>query len=306
MIFLKKIKHWFSKKLQGALIWTSVKLEEVVRWLNLCAYRLKIRDSNSTNKLSDDLLSKSENSDDLLYKRADSYVKTMGPDDAHLANAVKMYFLAKQAIIYYDARVSSIPVQVFNELRNALDHFMRSLIYIDNGNPDRSEYRSGHIKKMEGHLQRAFLDVSKLACAQISDQIESIHRKFGDKAIENADDGKYIRDISAICSVAEYQYIEAKEFESRLGGESDDDVRRKFIKALSSYVHASEFQRRSIPSLYWAKSRIVSGLIGAITIAILGKLLYDIFKQVSYSKEIILWIAMHVENLVVLLKNMGS
>ena len=64
------------------------------------------------------------------------------------------YFLLKHATSLYEAHSKVLPIQVFNEMRNALDHFVRSLI-------QDGDEEGAHINKMEGHLQRALFDISK-------------------------------------------------------------------------------------------------------------------------------------------------
>lgn len=281
------MREFFEKPLQWLAIALSIRLERVIKSLNAYVYRVHNNNSDSTRQIADDLLAQNGSSVDLLYGRANGYAETLESCDGALKEAVRLYFLAKQAVIYYDARVSSIPVQVFNELRNALDHFFRSVIYIDGNPAARDFYRKSHIKKMEGHLQRAFLDVAKLGCGKISEQIDNIHSRFGSKAIARAADGIYARDISALCSHAEALLISAKQSEAQLGGNNDDDVRQKFILAFAAYVAAADYQKKKIPSLYWAKSWIYGGILKALLIAAIGKFGYDVFVKTPYAKALI-------------------
>ena len=277
-------------------------LERVIRSLDTYVYKVQIRYSNSTKRVADDLLASNGDQTDLLYGRADEYAKSLEIRDEDLKEVVRVYFLAKQAIIYYDARVSSIPTQVFNELRNALDHYIRSIIFVDASDVDRGAYRKRHINKMEGHLQRAFLDVCKLGCGKISDQIERIHKSFGEKAISKARDGFYARDIYAMLGVAESRLIEAKQSEASLGGDNDDAVRRKFVSAFAAYVNASKYQRDNIASLRWAKSLFIGGLLKILLIAIAGKIGYDIVAETPYMKAMIQFAAKHLEVFVEFMK----
>jgi len=66
-----------------------------------------------------------------------------------------VYFIARYMVGLHEATMGTIPIQVWNEFRSALDHHMRYLTL-----NDKSDH--SHLVKMEGHLQRAVLDVCKL------------------------------------------------------------------------------------------------------------------------------------------------
>ena len=48
-------------------------------------------------------------------------------EEFNLKKATKLYFLARYFVAVYESRFSQIPIQVWNEYRNALDHYFRYL-----------------------------------------------------------------------------------------------------------------------------------------------------------------------------------
>lgn len=294
---MEKINRWFFNALASTLAYFSRSFEKVSRTLAISAFRLRIPHSKSTLAIGADLIEPLEIANaNKLKQRAKEYALTLAVEDQYLQNTVELYFLTKQAIIFYDAKVSAIPTQVFNELRNALDHFMRSLILLNEDGTtlldveSRKKNKYKHIEKMEGHLQRALLDVVKLGCARINEEVEKTHSRFGKKAVSAAKEGQYAIQIFGALSRAEDLLIEAKSIEAKLGGGNDMNVRDAFIKAFAAYVSASDFQKKSVPSLWYAKFVLLRFGIWVLVLSIIGKLAYDIYTHTTLRDVILRYI----------------
>lgn len=102
--------------------------------------------------------------------------------DPEFNQSVQLYFIARYFVSLYEARYGSIPIQVWNEYRSALDHFLRSQI----GNLDKA-----HLKKMEGHLQRAALDILKILVHSTLDSVKEWKNTFSVEIYELVDNGSF-------------------------------------------------------------------------------------------------------------------
>ncbi|MBE0491312.1 MAG: hypothetical protein IBX44_03560 [Sulfurospirillum sp.] len=90
-----------------------------------------------------------------IFKTKDELLQKAGEQSNKVEEKYKqsifLYFIARYFVSVHEAKFGTIPIQVWNEYRNALDHFFRNLT---NNDP-------AHIGKMEGHIQRAVLDILK-------------------------------------------------------------------------------------------------------------------------------------------------
>lgn len=75
-------------------------------------------------------------------------------------NMVSYYYVSRYFTSLFEARNHSIPIQVWNEYRNALDHFFRAITVSD----DKKESEIPDYKFMEAHVLSATLDILKLFC----------------------------------------------------------------------------------------------------------------------------------------------
>ena len=177
-------------------------------------------------------------------------------NDLELKDAVYIYTLTKQTLAVYEARHSHIPLQVYNELRSALDHYMRAISFAEGD----LTVRSSHIKSMSGHIQRAFLDVCKLSCVQVVEKINKFHRLVGDKAVSIAKDGEYIKEITEKLTEAELLFAKAKQKEYEIDGkkqkaDANSDVRSSFVLALSAHAIALSYFQENKARLMFCKAK---------------------------------------------------
>lgn len=134
--------------------------------------------------------------------------------------SVRLYFFARFLVSVFEARNHQIPIQVWNEYRNALDHYMRFLtsenyttVLTD------PEVLPPQIKEMQGHLQRAVLDISKLACHANSEWVEEKLREHEPSVLRLVDNGDYFVEVNQLRAEAEKLFIRAK-CEDKFLGES--------------------------------------------------------------------------------------
>ena len=100
-----------------------------------------------------------------------------------------LYYIARLMVALYEALLSKLPIQVWNEYRNSMDHFMR---YITNPTDENKD----HLSKMEGHIQRAVLDVCKYFCIGMKEKTDSTIRKDGMECLRLVDNGSFYENIS--------------------------------------------------------------------------------------------------------------
>lgn len=218
--------------------------------LGLLGLSEKLDDSQDTNiDLTRQILDQIGNDPDEFRKSAAQLAESLDTADIKLKEAVYLYFLTKQAASIYEAKINYLPLQVYNEMRNALDHYFRALV------TSNQERKASHIGKMEGHLQRAFLDITKLTCAGTMENIDRTHNRIGDKPISLVNNGEYIKFFTNLKVHAENKLIKAKRLEYSLGDGNESNVRDSYIEALTAHILTYNFYKENLPNLYWGKAR---------------------------------------------------
>lgn len=145
--------------------------------------------------------------------------KRVGNVSDGLKPCAYMYYLARYLVSVFEARHHDLPIQVWNEYRNALDHFMRhvSLVEPDHIYDDKHQ----HISKMETHLQRAVLDVSKLLCVRSGAMIDKELESWGKDALDLVDGGRLLTEINTVHEEAIALFEKAKINDGQLGDNID-------------------------------------------------------------------------------------
>jgi hypothetical protein len=232
---------------RGALV-VTLKLSALLRYFNeaLVNKAKKLQSSHTTNNLTvkalEDLGNDAEKFKQIALETAGSV------SEIELREAVYLYFLTKQAASIYEAKIKYLPLQVYNEMRNALDHYFRALI-------SEGGSRSSHIGKMEGHLQRAFLDITKLTCAASMEIIDRTHKRIGETSISLVNNGDYIKTITNLKVNAEETLIKAKLGEYSLGNGGESSVRDNYIEALAAHNLAYSFHKKNLGNLRWGRAK---------------------------------------------------
>jgi len=136
---------------------------------------------------------------------------------AEFVTATYYYFIARYYVAVFESRFAHIPIQVWNEYRNALDHFFRFQTTEDKDS-------SNQIKKMEGHLLRATLDVLKIFCHKSLEDIEKEFSKHDLAILSLVDNGGYLTELTLNKNKAQECFELAKTQDSRLGNLAIEDI----------------------------------------------------------------------------------
>ena len=99
-----------------------------------------------------------------LFARAKRQADAVGA--VEYRRTVELYYIARYLVSLFESREQQLPLQVWNEYRNAFDHFVRHLTVSNDMALDDGHH---HLRKMEGHIQRAALDICKFLCIYYDD-----------------------------------------------------------------------------------------------------------------------------------------
>lgn len=150
--------------------------------------------------------------------------------------AVYLYFLARYMVAVYEAKFSQIPIQVWNEYRNALDHFFRHIT------SHKNEPAPGQLEKMEGHVQRAVLDVIKIYCHDSADDIRAQIKKEDPSCLRLVNNGRFNTALIEAQREAMKCFIYAKTRDNTLGEDANNnlDVVGNYLDAFYKYYDLDE------------------------------------------------------------------
>jgi len=141
--------------------------------------------------------------------------------------SIKYYFIARYFVAIFESRNHEIPIQVWNEYRNALDHFFRSLTLQEKGDHT-------HLIKMEGHLLRACLDILKIFTHTTIETYESQRALYSKEVYDLIDNGKFYETIITQSNLISRNFEHAKLSDSRLGKSEIDD-----LEIIDNYLDAA-------------------------------------------------------------------
>jgi hypothetical protein len=161
--------------------------------------------------------------------------KTISLAPEGFKDSIKLYFIARYFVVIYESRYGEIPIQVWNEYRNTLDHFFRHLTA--GGTVGSEDDAKGHIKKMEGHLQRAALDALKIFSHKTHDSVEKLKEEHNPKILNLVDNGKFIQSINENLLNAEQLFEHAKVSDLELGSDNqkNDVVLGRYLDAAFAF-----------------------------------------------------------------------
>lgn len=127
-----------------------------------------------------------------------------------------LYFIARYMVGLHEATIGTIPIQVWNEFRSALDHHMRYLTLVDKSNHSQ-------IVKMEGHLQRAVLDVCKLFIHRTFEALEAGIVTDTVDLLRMVNGGRFYESIRTGIDNAKEHFAKVKTCDATLGNERGAD-----------------------------------------------------------------------------------
>lgn len=148
-----------------------------------------------------------------------------------------MYYIARYMVGLHEATIGTIPIQVWNEFRSALDHHMRYLTL-----PNTSD--NSQILKMEGHLQRAVLDVCKLFTHRTLDGIEDYINTDTVDLLRMVDSGRFYETLRTGLDQAKEHFAKVKTCDAVLGNERGTDK-----QVVTQYLNVA-FEVWNLASVY--------------------------------------------------------
>lgn len=189
---------------------------------------------------------------DELFERAKRQADTVSA--VEYRRTVELYYIARYLVSLFESREQQLPLQVWNEYRNAFDHFVRHLTVSNDMTADDDHH---HLRKMEGHIQRAALDICKFLCIYYDDFYnEEIHSQAGVMAIVT--DGQFLTCANDLATSARATLLRAKQADSNLGETAD--VNRDIVELYCAAV----FEYMKIETMYHENSeRVVRARLNA-------------------------------------------
>lgn len=144
-----------------------------------------------------------------------------------LSQSVYLYFVTRYFVSIFEARFGEISIQVWNEYRNALDHYFRHLTQAETKN----------LSKMEAHLQRAALDIMKFYCHKSQDKLNEEKNNYKKEVLALVDNGNFYPTLLKGIHTSESLFMEAKAFDSTLGedAKTNENILDKYMEALFSF-----------------------------------------------------------------------
>ena len=174
-----------------------------------------------------------------LFGRAKSQATAVA--EPEYQRTVELYYIARYLVSVFESRDQKLPLQVWNEYRNAFDHFARHLTVSQDIAADDVHH---HLRKMEGHIQRAALDVCKFLCIYFADfcKTEILSRR---DVMALVTDGAFLTQANELAASAETALLRAKEADSNLGEDANvnDNVVELYCEAVFDYMKIESLYR---------------------------------------------------------------
>lgn len=166
--------------------------------------------------------------------------------NSNYKESIYLYFIARYFVSLYEAKFGSIPIQVWNEYRNGLDHFFRDLT-----NPNNN-----HLKKMNGHLQRAVLDILKLYCHSIQEEVKKLKNDVNPEILRLVDNGNFSTRIDIEINNSNTLFANAKIKDSSLGDDShtNQEIIGYYLDAVYNFDLIHNYINEKFEDIGYAKN----------------------------------------------------
>lgn len=187
------------------------------------------------------------NKEDLLNRAREQAKKA--PEE--YKTSIELYYITRYFVSVFEARNHAIPIQVWNEYRNALDHFFRHITSDDY--PEITE----NLRRMEGHMKRAALDIMKINCHKSDEWINEEISKYHTSAQLFIDNGNFIESFQKQRAVAKSIFLQAKAEDYNFGLDSSTNkkILTLYIDAAIAYEELMEFIKSRTSDLLKAQIR---------------------------------------------------
>lgn len=151
--------------------------------------------------------------------------------DAKLEPSIYYYTISRALVAVFEANSYKLPVQVWNEYRNSLDHIMRAAMANDETAKEKQ------LNSSRGHLLRACLDITKLLCTYTDDWFKGLKKSKAYFSYSLVDNGNFLRDLEHQYAIARNLMITAKTHDMHLGNDStkDDAIVDLYLDAYFAY-----------------------------------------------------------------------
>ena len=185
-----------------------------------------------------------------LFQRAEAQAKSV---PFGYRPTVRLYYIARYMVSAFEARDQTLPLQIWNEYRNAFDHFARHLTTTDD---ILREDKHRHLNKMEGHIQRAVLDICKFLCIYFDDYYKQ-HVQRESHVLAHVSDGDLLEDANRIYVQAQASLLKAKQEDSNLGEEAttNSEVVRLYCDAVFEFMKIETMHRTNNKNIVKARQR---------------------------------------------------
>jgi hypothetical protein len=185
------------------------------------------------------------------------------------------YFVLKHFIAVHESHFGTIPVQIYNEHRMTLDHFVRA----------RTGNYEEHTNNAIGHLRRAVLDIIKLNCAGLRKKIDKRNHAVPEKALGLISNGEYIKSYVKKQNEAENLLNEARCEDHKIGKDIavNEEIVNLFIKAYIAHYEWYKFQSENMGNALFIKARYYTKTGWVLLVSFVAGLavnfIYDLLKQ---------------------------
>jgi hypothetical protein len=216
-------------------------LSKLSLWLEQTDYSVResifaINEKIRTSDVEEEL-EKLRTEAETIINKAEEYRQAPGFMDEE-KDLVYYYFLLKHYIAEYESYFDIVPpVQVFNEHRMTLDHFIRAKRAVHEKN------REEDMNKATDHMLRGLLDILKLNCAGLRTKIVKRHAYIPHKVLGGVSNGEYIKEFIKLQNIAEDSINAAKRSDYIQNGDDKKiNLANKFIYAYIAHNRWYRFQ----------------------------------------------------------------
>jgi hypothetical protein len=235
---------------------------------------MKRNSNNEANKMALDNLFRSPDS---VIEQAKHYcqISRFQGEDREIPY---YYYMLKSLIAQHEARFGTVSIQVFNEHRMALDHFIRA----SEIGADHKE----HVKAAVRHLCRGVLDITKINCEGLRKTIVKRQQSIPKKALGLISNGEYIKKFTEKHILAENELLNARTKDGKFGSnvEINEDVVNNYIRAYIAHLDWYKYQGENFGNALFirAKYYFIAGWPFWITflMAIISPILSDTARRV--------------------------
>lgn len=174
--------------------------------------------------------------------------------------SVEYYYFTRYFVSVFEAYHYELPIQIWNEYRNALDHFFRHLSNVgltpEEQDEQKGSHKSNQLKAMEAHLIRAALDMLKIIAVKGDDWYQETLKSHPEEMLVLVDDGNFLSKTKNKYAEAIRLTVVAKTKDQHLGTsvQKNDKAIRAYLDAAFAYNELREMFDNNIENI--SKARI--------------------------------------------------